>query len=98
MDALIRRSRMLLVACAVAAAPAVHARGLPKDLGEPELIDYLETGSEQARAEACVRLGKRRSVAAVAPVGKRVVSDESPKVRRQCVHALAAKSDAATGA
>lgn len=86
-----RRALFASLTCAaIGLVPAAHARGLARNLDEQELVEYLETGSEQARAEACDRLGKRRSASALALVGKRVLEDGSPRVRKQCLQALAA--------
>ncbi|HEY3449830.1 MAG TPA: HEAT repeat domain-containing protein [Myxococcales bacterium] len=72
----------------LAAAPASARDAFPRDSTVPQMIEYLKTGGEDARREACKRLGQRRDPSALASIGELVVKDPVAKVRISCVKAL----------
>lgn len=81
--------RIVLAASLLAvSAPALARDTLPLDLGPKELIEYLKSGGEDARKQACKRLGARKSPAAIPALGEAAVHDASAKVRVECVQAL----------
>ncbi len=82
--------RSLLVAVAVFsfASPALARDAIPKDSSTKDLLDYLKNGGEDARKEACKRLGERKDPANISAIGELVLKDASLKVRVECVQAL----------
>lgn len=69
-------------------AGTARAGGLPRDVSSKDLVGYLNDGGVDARAEACKRLGERRSPDSVADIGRRVETDPVSKVRIACLKAL----------
>lgn len=82
------RHLLLSLAVLLVSAPALARDAIPKDVGPADLIEYLKTGGEDARKEACKRLGKRKAPDAVPAIGEAVLKDSSIKVRSECIEAL----------
>ena len=76
------------VALLLAGAPVAARDRIPRDLSVAETIEYLKSGGEDARREACKRLGDRRERSAAPHVGALVLKDPSVRVRISCVKAL----------
>ncbi|MGC4113500.1 MAG: HEAT repeat domain-containing protein [Myxococcales bacterium] len=71
-----------------AAAPAAARDAIPRDSTPAQMLQYLKTGSEDARRESCKRLGDRRDPSAISAIGELVLKDPVVKVRITCVKAL----------
>ncbi len=80
--------RLLVVLAVLSASGLAQARGLPRNLSYNELVQYLKDGGIDARAEACKRLGERKSTDPIAALGAVIETDSSPKVRESCLKAL----------
>lgn len=82
------RRATIALAVLLSAAPAAARDALPRDLPPSELVAYLKTGGEDARREACHRLGGRRDASAIPALGEVVVKDPSVRVKAECLQAL----------
>ncbi|MBI5542462.1 MAG: HEAT repeat domain-containing protein [Deltaproteobacteria bacterium] len=82
------RTLPVVVATVLIAAPAAARDAIPRDASPKELLDYLKTGNDEARKEACKRLGARKDPSAIAAIGELVQKDPVMKVRAECIQAL----------
>lgn len=82
------RSLLPALAVLLLAAPAAARDAIPKDVAVPELVNYLKTGGEDARKEACKRLRDRRDPTTIPAIGEAARKDASMKVRVECIQTL----------
>jgi len=82
------RTMLLNIAVLLVSLPAAARDAIPKDVPPKELTEYLKTGNEDARKEACKRLRDRGNPETLPAIGEAARKDASVKVRIECIQTL----------